>query len=62
MRAASSCTLSSKSDTCILQLSQTIHPYSNIGRINQIYNFANDFLSMLCFINLKMLILFQALV
>jgi hypothetical protein len=39
MRAASSCTLSSNSDSCKLQLSQTIPSYSSIGRINPIYNF-----------------------
>jgi hypothetical protein len=44
MRAASSCTLSSNSDSCKLQLSQTIPPYSSIGRINPIYNFSNDYL------------------
>ena len=62
MRAASSYTLSSKSDSCIQQLSQTILPYSSIGRINPIYNCSNDCLSSLCFINLKMLILLQTLV
>jgi hypothetical protein len=48
--------------SCILRLSQIIPPYSSIERINPIYKFSNDFLSSLCFINLKMLILLQALV
>jgi hypothetical protein len=50
MRAASSCTLSRNSDSCKLQLSQTILPYSSIGRLNPIYNFSFNNIFNLLFV------------